>query len=122
MEILVGRNSSSLPENKNNMTVKIINFGGIITSLLVPDLTGKIDDVVLGYKNLDDYLTDQFYLGTLIGRFGNRIAKGHFVLNGKEYQLARNDGENHLHGGNVGFNRVVWEADEFSNGQGVGGN
>ena len=107
-------------ENKNNMTVKIINFGGIITSLLVPDLTGKIDDVVLGYKDLDDYLTDQFYLGTLIGRFGNRIAKGHFVLNGKEYQLARNDGENHLHGGNVGFNRVVWEADEFSNGQGVG--
>jgi len=107
-------------ENKNNMTVKIINFGGIITSLLVPDKTGKIDDVVLGFNSLADYLSEHPYFGALIGRFGNRIAKGRFVLNGKEYQLARNDGENHLHGGNVGFDRVVWEAEEFRNAEGVG--
>ncbi len=107
-------------ENKSNMTVKIINFGGIITSLLVPDKTGKVDDVVLGFNNLADYLTDHPYFGALIGRFGNRIAKGRFLLNGKEYRLALNDGENHIHGGNVGFNRVVWDAVEFRNAEGVG--
>lgn len=107
-------------ENNNNMTAQIINFGGIITSLSVPDKTGKIDDVVLGFDNLAAYLSDHPYFGALIGRFGNRIAGGRFVLNGKEYRLALNDGANHLHGGIVGFNRVVWDATEFRSPEGVG--
>lgn len=107
-------------ENNGNMKVSIINYGGIITSLLVPDQTGKIDDVVLGFNNLSDYLLDHPYLGAIVGRYGNRIAKGRFVLNGKEYCLAVNDGENHLHGGIVGFHRVVWAAEEYSAQDGVG--
>ncbi len=107
-------------KNKHDMTVKIINFGGIVTSLLVPDKTGKLDDVVLGFDNLADYLAEHPYFGALIGRYANRIAKGRFVLNGKEYQLALNDGKNHLHGGNIGFNKVVWDAVEFCNAEGAG--
>ncbi|NLM38355.1 MAG: galactose mutarotase [Firmicutes bacterium] len=107
-------------KNKNDMTVQMINYGGIITSLLVPDKTGKLDDVVLGFDNLATYLTEHPYVGTLIGRYANRIAQGRFVLNGKTYRLPLNDGENHLHGGNAGFHRVVWEAAEFGDAERVG--
>lgn len=106
--------------NDNNMTAKIINYGAIITSLLVPDQTGKIDDVVLGFDRLDDYLADSPYFGAIVGRYGNRIAAGRFELNGQEYRLARNDGENHLHGGIRGFDKVVWEAKEIRQSDGVG--
>ncbi len=98
--------------NKHNLTAKITNYGGILTSLLVPDKKGNIDDIVLGFDNLKDYLSGHPYFGALIGRFGNRIAKGRFVLNGKEYKLAVNDGENHLHGGIKGFDKVIWDAEE----------
>src|SRR5262245_62117771 len=94
--------------NSKGMEVKIINYGGIIVSLKVPDRKGKFEDVVLGYDSLASYLTDAPYIGALIGRYGNRIAKGRFTLNGKEYVLAQNNGENHLHGGIVGYNKVVW--------------
>jgi aldose 1-epimerase len=96
--------------NKRGLEVKITNFGGIITSLKVPDRNGKLEDIVLGFDNLDAYLKGHPYFGALIGRYGNRIAKGRFTLNGHEYKLAVNNGENHLHGGIKGFDKVVWTA------------
>jgi aldose 1-epimerase len=106
--------------NDHNITMKIINYGGILTSLLVPDKNGKVDDVVLGFNTLQEYLTDHPYLGALIGRYGNRIAQGKFVLNEKEYQLAANNGENHLHGGIKGFDKKVWDAAELKSNEEVG--
>src|SRR5205823_9852797 len=96
--------------NSHGVEARIINYGGIVTSLKVPDRNGKLDDVVLGFDNLDDYLKGRTYLGAIIGRYGNRIAKGRFTLNGVEYKLAVNNGENHLHGGIKGFDKVVWNA------------
>lgn len=107
-------------ENRRNLTVKIITYGGIITSILTPDQKGKPDDIVLGFNSLEDYLGKHPYFGALIGRYGNRIAKGKFSLNGKEYRLAVNDGENHLHGGLVGFDKVVWDAEELRDDAEVG--
>lgn len=95
--------------NTNGMTMKVINYGGIITSLTMPDRNGKLDDVVLGYDSLDQYLRSNPYFGALIGRYGNRIAKGKFTLDKVEYTLATNNGENHLHGGITGFDKVYWE-------------
>lgn len=97
--------------NTNGMTVKITNYGGIVTSLQVPDKNGQLEDVVLGFDSLDKYLEGHPYFGALVGRYGNRIAKGKFTLNGTEYQLAANNGENHLHGGIKGFDKVVWNAE-----------
>lgn len=99
-------------KNRNGMEVKIINFGGTVTSISVPDRSGKFADVVLGFNNVDDYLKPHPSFGTAIGRFGNRIAKGRFTLNGVEYKLAVNNGENHLHGGIKGFDDVFWTAEE----------
>ena len=96
--------------NQQGLTVKITNYGGIITSLMVPDNTGKTGDVVLGYDNLQGYLTATPYFGSIIGRYGNRIAGGQFTLNDKVYNLAKNNGANHLHGGLKGFDKVVWDA------------
>lgn len=96
-------------ENENGMIAKISEYGGIVTELYVPDRHGKMADVVLGYENLDKYLEATPYFGALIGRYGNRIAKGKFRLDGKEYTLATNNDENHLHGGDVGFDKVVWD-------------
>src|SRR6266700_2628281 len=96
--------------NSHGVEARIINYGGIVTSLKVPDRNGKLDDVVLGFDNLDAYLKGRTYLGAIIGRYGNRIAKGRFTLNGVEYKLAVNNGENHLHGGLKGFDKVVWNA------------
>ncbi len=96
--------------NCNGMTVKISNFGGIITSIVCPDREGNFADVVLGFDTVEPYVKDSPYFGALIGRFGNRIAKGRFELEGKEYQLHCNDGPNHLHGGLQGFDKVLWQA------------
>lgn len=96
--------------NKHGVEVKITNYGGIVTSLRVPDRGGRLDDVVLGFDNLDAYLRKHPHFGALIGRYGNRIAKGRFTLNGVEYKLAINNGENHLHGGLIGYDNVVWTA------------
>ena len=97
--------------NVNGLEVGIITYGGIITSLKVPDKAGKIEDVVLGYDTLLEYVDSNLFFGALIGRYGNRIAKGKFSLNGNEYILAKNNGENHLHGGITGFDKVVWSAE-----------
>ena len=100
--------------NKNGVEVDITNFGAAVVSLKVPDRHGKTDDVVLGYDDLDGYLHDKSYFGATVGRYANRIAHGKFTLNGTTYTLAKNDGENHLHGGVRGFNKVVWEAKDVS--------
>ena len=96
--------------NENGMEAHILNYGGIVQSLLVPDKSGKFGDVVLGYDDLNGYETNSPYFGALIGRYGNRIAKGHFTLDGKDYTLAVNNGVNSLHGGLKGFDKVVWNA------------
>jgi len=94
--------------NKKGHQVKITNYGGIITSWNMPDKNGKDANVVVGFDNLHSYLQDPPYFGAIIGRYGNRIAKGNFTLNGKTYQLATNNGVNHLHGGIKGFDKVIW--------------
>jgi aldose 1-epimerase len=96
--------------NSSGMEATIMTYGGIVTSLKVPDRNGKFGDVVLGYDNLGGYLTNSPYFGALIGRYGNRIAKGKFTLDGQTYTLATNNVPNHLHGGLKGFDKVVWTA------------
>ena len=98
--------------NQNNMEVNIITYGGIITSLKVPNKAGVIEDVVLGYNSLEEYKKSSPFFGALIGRYGNRIAKGKFTLDGTEFTLATNDGKNHLHGGVKGFDKVIWKVVE----------
>ena len=100
--------------NKNGIEAKITNFGGIVVSLKTPDRKGQFADIVLGYDNLEGYVGDKAFLGALIGRYGNRIAKGQFVLNGKTYQIPLNDGPNALHGGPNAFNKQVWTAKDIS--------
>jgi len=96
--------------NSHGMEATIMTYGGIVTSLTVPDKDGQFSDVVLGYDNLDGYLKSTPYFGALIGRYGNRIAKGKFSLDGVEYTLATNNRPNALHGGLKGFDKVVWTA------------
>jgi len=100
--------------NANGVVAKIITYGALLTELQVPDRTGKMADVVLGFKTLDRYEGDHPYFGGTIGRVANRIAKGKFRLNGQEYALAANNGPNHLHGGLRGFDRRVWNAQPAS--------
>lgn len=97
--------------NAAGMQVEIITYGGIITSMKVPNAAGGLNDVVLGYDSLSDYEKGSPYFGALIGRYGNRIADGSFTLDDQTYTLVQNDGKNHLHGGTKGFDKVVWSAD-----------
>lgn len=97
--------------NSNGMKAIIMHYGGRVVSLYVPDRNGKLDDVVLGYDSANQYPEGNPYFGALIGRYGNRIAKGKFTLDGKEYQLAVNNGVNALHGGPNGFHNVLWKKD-----------
>ena len=106
--------------NPNGIEAKITNYCGIILSLKVPDKNGKLGDIVLGYDNLKSYLQNSPYFGALIGRYGNRIAKGKFTIDKQTYNLATNNGPNHLHGGNVGFDKKVWDATPFQKGSDVG--
>jgi aldose 1-epimerase len=100
-------------QNAQGMEAEIITYGGIVVSLDVPDRNGNVDDVVLGCESMPDYEKYSRYFGALIGRYANRIAKGKFTLGGKEYTLATNNGENHLHGGIKGFDKVVWAGRPF---------
>lgn len=99
-------------KNDAGMTVKVTNYGAIITSISVPDRDGKFADVALGYHHLENYINavDKPYFGAVVGRYGNRIAGGEFSLNGETYALLKNNGNNHLHGGAIGFDKVVWNA------------
>ncbi len=96
--------------NRRGAEVKVMTYGATVVTLKVPDRDGKMGDVVLGFDRLEDYLKDTHYFGAIVGRYGNRIAKGRFTLDGVEYKLAVNNGENHLHGGIKGFDKVVWQA------------
>ncbi|MBK0369495.1 aldose epimerase family protein [Flavobacterium agrisoli] len=109
--------SSYKLKNQNGMEVDIITYGGIITDLKVPNKAGVSENVVIGFNSIDQYQKPNPFFGALIGRYGNRIAKGKFTLDGKEYKLATNDGPNHLHGGPEGFHRVVWTAEEAKGGE-----
>ena len=106
--------------NTNGMQVEITNYGGIITSMRVPDREGCADDVCLGFDNLEDYINSNPYFGCIVGRYGNRIAKGQFALNGETYCLAANNEPNHLHGGNKGFDKVIWDFEEVYTDDSVG--
>jgi len=97
-------------ENRNGMRVSILNYGGIVQSIWVPDRSGKLGDVALGFDELEAYLAKSPYFGCITGRYANRIAKGKFSLDGKSYTLATNNDVNHLHGGDKGFDKRVWKA------------
>jgi aldose 1-epimerase len=103
-------------KNQKGMEVNIMTYGGIITSLKVPNKAGVSEEVVIGFNNLEQYTKANPYFGAIIGRYGNRIAKGKFTLDGKEYSLAINNAPNALHGGPEGFNRVIWTAEEAKGG------
>ena len=112
---MVNKPTSYVLKNKNNMQAAITNYGARVVSLLVPDKNGNTTDVVVGFDNVKDYTEGgDTYFGAIVGRYGNRIAKGKFKLDGKEYTLATNNGPNHLHGGIKGFSRVVWDAQQPS--------
>lgn len=106
--------------NANGMEVKVITYGGIITSIKVPDRYGNMANVALGFDNLKDYETKNPYFGCITGRYANRIAKGKFTLDGVEYTLAINNPPNALHGGLKGFDKQVWKAKEITSAEGVG--
>ena len=97
--------------NDHGLKVSITNYGGAITSIVVPDRSGNPGDVVLGYETVQEYVEHPRFMGALIGRYANRIAQGKFSLNGVEYQLAQNNGANHLHGGVKAFHKVLWSAE-----------
>jgi aldose 1-epimerase len=99
--------------NPNGIKARITNFGAILVSLEVPDRDGNVADVTLGFDNLDGYLGEHSYFGAIVGRYANRIGKAGFMLNGVEYKLAANNGENHLHGGTKGFDKMVWKLDDL---------
>ena len=98
--------------NRSGMEVAITNYGGIIQAIRVPDRTGKVEDVTLGFDRVEEYSGPHPYFGATIGRVANRIKKARFRLGGREYQLAANDGQHHLHGGLWGFDKVAWEVVE----------
>ena len=100
-------------KNKKGMEISVINYGGIITSWKAKDRDGIYQDIVLGFDNIYDYETKNPYFGALIGRYGNRIAKGKFSIDNKNYNLATNNDVNHLHGGTKGFDKVLWDVDEI---------
>lgn len=106
--------------NANGIEMKVINYGGIITSLKTPDRNGNLGDIVLGYDDLQSYLELNPYFGAIVGRYGNRIAKGKFSLDDEEYSLAINNIGNHLHGGLVGFDKVLWDINSYESDKGVG--
>ncbi|GHF70559.1 aldose epimerase family protein [Streptomyces griseosporeus] len=100
--------------------LKVLSYGGIVQSLEIPDRRGRYANVSAGFDNLDDYVASSPYFGALIGRYGNRIGKGQFTLDGKSYQLSVNDGDNSLHGGAKGFDKRVWDVEPFTDSSGVG--
>lgn len=106
--------------NNNGIEIRAITYGGIITHLMTPDRNGTMGDIVLGFDELAPYIAGTPYFGAIIGRYGNRIANGRFTLEGQTYQLAQNDGQNHLHGGVKGFDKVVWRGEPVTNEEGRG--
>lgn len=106
--------------NKNGLKAQLMTYGAILVSLDLPDRNGVFADCVLGYDAFDGYLKEGSYFGAIVGRYGNRIAKGKFVLDGKTYKLATNNGKNHLHGGVKGYDKVLWKGEPVQDSTGVG--
>ena len=106
--------------NANGLEIRAISYGGTIISLKTPDREGTLGDIVLGFNDLQSYLDGSPYFGAIIGRYGNRIGGAEFQLDGETYTLAANDGQNHLHGGVRGFDKVAWDGETFENDTGVG--
>jgi len=106
--------------NSNGLRMRAITYGGVITSLETRDRDGELGDIVLGYDSLQSYLDESPYFGAIVGRYGNRIAGSRFTIDGQVYSLAANDGENHLHGGIQGFDKVVWDGEGFASEDAVG--
>src|SRR4051812_24701233 len=104
--------------NGRGMTAKVMTYGAIVTELHVPDARGQSADVVLGCEDLKGYLGNHPFFGAIAGRYANRIAGGKFTLDGKEYTLAKNNGPNSLHGGNKGFDKRVWKAEQLDGREG----
>ncbi len=102
--------------NKNNISVDVINFGATIVSFKTPDKNGEIKNIILNYDNLKKYLSNPFYFGSTIGRYCNKIANGHFLINKKVYNVEKNDNTNHLHGGTHGFSNAVWDGEIIDKG------
>jgi len=111
-----GKVESYILKNGNRMEVTILSYGAIVQSIKVPDREGKIEEVTLGFDNLEGYLGEHPYFGAIVGRYGNRIAKGKFSIENKNYTLATNNGPNALHGGLKGFDKVLWKASAVTNG------
>jgi len=107
-------------KNARGMEAKVLDYGGVIVSLRVPDRNGRLGDVVLGFDSLTDYERGSPYFGAIVGRYGNRIARGRFTLDGRSYTLATNNGPNHLHGGVRGFDKVMWSVAPFEHPDSVG--
>ena len=106
--------------NRKGMRVSILTYGGILQAIEVPGRRGRLTNVTLGFNNLDQYVNENPYFGNITGRYANRIANGQFSLNGTTYQLAQNNDPNHLHGGNFGFDKRIWAAEEINDGTNVG--
>ena len=106
--------------NRKGMRVSILTYGGILQAIEVPGRRGRLTNVTLGFNNLDQYVNENPYFGNITGRYANRIANGQFSLNGTTYQLAQNNDPNHLHGGNFGFDKRIWAAEEIDDGTNVG--
>lgn len=104
----------------SGVTIAVLSFGGDIQSIVAPDRQGALADVTLGYDTIGEYERDKSYLGAIVGRYANRIREGRFTLDGREYTLARNAGDNHLHGGARGFNKAVWSVEPFEDAGDVG--
>src|SRR5262245_19692889 len=106
---------ATMLRNAHGIEVVTIQYGAIITSIRTPDRSGRFDDIVIGHDTLEGYLTKSRFFGAVVGRYGNRIAKGQFTLDGTEYSLAVNNGPNHLHGGVKGFDKLVWRSSSHTN-------
>ncbi|MBN2336518.1 galactose mutarotase, partial [Candidatus Bathyarchaeota archaeon] len=102
-------------ENEGGVTVKVSDYGCTVTSIISPDRRGEPGDIVLGFSDLDDYLESKFYFGCVVGRYANRIANASFTIDGVEHRVTRNSGRHHLHGGEKGFDKVVWHAQTSAN-------
>jgi aldose 1-epimerase len=101
-------------QNSQGITVRLTNLGGTVISILAPDRKGKLADIVLGFDSIEGYLNPHPYIGTIVGRYANRIANAKFILDGKEYKLAQNAGRNHLHGGLKGYDKVLWNFSPYA--------
>jgi aldose 1-epimerase len=106
--------------NQNGVEIRVMTYGATILSIKTPDKSGQLDDITLGFDTFAPYVDKSPYFGAIVGRYGNRIAKGKFTLDGQTYTLATNNAPNHLHGGTKGFDKRIWKADPFQNASGVG--